>query len=120
MNGFVFNTRKALFRDVRVREALGYLFDFDWVNRNLYFGVLQRSDSYFAGSDLSSRGRPAGVEERRLLEPFREAVRADIVEGQWSPATADGSGRDRNMARRALALLGEAGWVLGSEGLRRA
>jgi peptide/nickel transport system substrate-binding protein len=119
MNGFVFNTRKALFRDVRVREALGYLFDFDWVNRNLYFGVLQRSDSYFAGSDLSSRGRPAGVEERRLLEHFPEAVRADIVEGRWSPATADGSGRDRDMARRALALLGEAGWVLGSEGLRK-
>lgn len=118
MNGFVYNTRRALFADPRVREALGYLFDFDWVNRNLFFGLLSRSDSYFAGSDLSSAGRPADERERMLLAPFPGAVREDILDGKWSPAAADGSGRDRDSARRALALLAEAGWVLDNHVLR--
>jgi len=119
MNGFVFNTRKPLFADVRVREALSYLFDFDWVNRNLYFGQLTRSDSYFAGSDLASTGRPADDRERALLAAFRGAVREDVLEGRWKPAESDGSGRDRDMARRALALLSEAGWELDNDVLRR-
>ncbi|RDI56774.1 extracellular solute-binding protein [Microvirga subterranea] len=118
MNGFVFNTRRSLFADVRVREALGYVFDFDWVNRNLFFGLLNRSDSYFAGSDLSSAGRPAGGTEKALLGPFPGAVREDILEGTWSPAAPDGSGRDRESARRALELLAEAGWTLENHGLR--
>ncbi|HEY8383561.1 MAG TPA: extracellular solute-binding protein [Microvirga sp.] len=120
MNGFVFNTRKPLFADSRVREALGYLFDFDWVNRNLYFGLLRRADSYFAGSDLSARGRPATDEERRLLAAFPGAARTDMLDGTWSPPSPDGSGRDRNAAREAIELLGQAGWVLGPEGLRKA
>ena len=119
MNGFVFNTRRPFFADIRVREALGHLFDFDWVNRNLFFGLLQRSNSYFAGSDLSSSGRPADARERQWLAGFPGAVRPDILEGQWSPASADGSGRDREAARRALALLSEAGWTLHDGVLRR-
>jgi peptide/nickel transport system substrate-binding protein len=119
MNGFVFNTRKPLFADVRVREGLSYLFDFDWVNRNLYFGQLTRSNSYFSGSDLASTGRPADEAERVLLSPFPDTVRKDILEGRWEPPTSDGSGRDRDMARQALALLSEAGWVLENDVLRK-
>jgi peptide/nickel transport system substrate-binding protein len=119
MNGFVFNTRKALFADVRVREALSHLFDFDWVNRNLFFGQLTRSDSYFSGSDLASTGKPADGRERALLAASPGAVREDILEGRWEPPAGDGSGRDRDMARRALALLSEAGWVLENDVLRR-
>ncbi|MEE1612134.1 extracellular solute-binding protein [Microvirga sp. CF3016] len=119
MNGFVFNTRKALFGDVRVREALSYLFDFDWVNRNLYFGQLTRSNSYFSGSDLASTGRPADARERALLAAFPGAVREDVLEGRWEPPSGDGSGRDRDMARRALALLSEAGWELENDVLRK-
>jgi len=119
MNGFVFNTRRMPFADVRVREALGHLFDFEWVNRNLFFGVLQRSDSYFAGSDLSAHAQPADETERYLLAPYPNAVRADILEGRWSPASPDGSGRDREAARHALGLLSEAGWALENGRLRR-
>ena len=119
MNGYVFNMRRPLFSDIRVREALGLMFDFDWVNRNLFFGVLTRSDSFFAGSDLSSQGRPAGEQERRLLAPFADAVRSDILEGRWAPPSADGSGRDRDQARQALALLAAAGFVLDGSRLRR-
>ncbi|MBF9234560.1 extracellular solute-binding protein [Microvirga alba] len=119
MNGFVFNTRRAHFNDPRIREALGYVFDFDWVNRNLFFGLLTRSDSYFAGSDLSSAGRPANERERTLLERFPGTVTKEILEGKWSPFSSNGSGRDREAARRALALLGEAGWTLDNNVLRK-
>jgi len=118
MNGFVFNTRRPVFVDVRVREALNYLFDFNWLNRNLYYGLLKRSDSFFADSELSSTGRPAAARERELLAAFPGAVREDILEGRWTPPAADGSGRDREMARRALALLSEAGWTLKDNILR--
>jgi peptide/nickel transport system substrate-binding protein len=119
MNGFVFNTRRPPFDDVRVREALGFVFDFDWVNRNLFFGQLKRSASYFAGSDLSAFGTPADERERALLAPFPEAARADILEGRWAPPQSDGSGRDRELARHALDLLSEAGWSLAGDTLRR-
>jgi len=119
MNGFVFNTRKPLFSDVRVREALSHLFDFDWVNRNLFFGQLTRSNSYFSGSDLSSTGRPADARERVLLAESQSPLRNDILEGRWEPPASDGSGRDRDMARKALALLADAGWVLEGDVLRK-
>nr|WP_246728492.1 extracellular solute-binding protein [Microvirga terricola] len=118
MNGFVFNTRRGIFRDSRVREALGLVFDFDWVNRNLFFNLLTRSDSYFAGSDLSAAGRPADERERSLLARFPGAVREDILDGRWAPPSSDGSGRDRDAARHALSLLAGAGWVLENNVLR--
>lgn len=110
MNGFVFNTRKEIFSDPRVREALSFMFDFEWVNRNLSFGLLARTSSYFDGSDLASRGQAATEAERQLLAPFPGTVRADILEGEWLPPQSDGSGRDRALARKAIALLAEAGW----------
>ncbi|MGF9763122.1 extracellular solute-binding protein [Microvirga sp. 0TCS3.31] len=119
MNGFVFNTRKPHFGDVRVREALSYLFDFDWVNRNLFFGQLTRSNSYFSGSDLASTGRPADARERVLLTKFQSPIRDDILEGRWEPPASDGSGRDRDMARKALVLLADAGWALEGDVLRK-
>lgn len=119
MNGFVFNTRRALFGDVRVREALGLLFDFEWIDRNFYFGLLRRCVSYFGESDLSAQGRAADERERALLAPFPGTVRNDILAGTWSPAVSDGSGRDRDLARRALTLLREAGWILDGGTLRR-
>ncbi|MGO4705301.1 extracellular solute-binding protein [Microvirga sp. 2MCAF38] len=119
MNGFVFNTRKAIFADVRVREALGYLIDFNWINRNLFFDQLQRCTSYFSDSDLSSYGRAPTELERRLLSPFPDAVRSDILEGSWKLPANDGSGRDRDAAQRALALLTDAGWTIQGNVLRR-
>ncbi|MCP8940738.1 extracellular solute-binding protein [Alsobacter sp. SYSU M60028] len=120
MNALVFNTRRPVFADARVREALGLLFDFDWVNRNLFYGVYQRTTSYFQGSDLASTGRPASARERELLAHFPDAVRPDILDGTWRPAQADGSGRDRELARKALDLLDKAGWTLHDGVLRRA
>lgn len=112
MDGFAFNTRRALFSDIRVREALGLMFDFEWVNANLFGGLYTRTKSFFDESDLASVGRAATPRERELLAPFPGAVRADILEGTWRPATTNGTGRDRTTARRALALLADAGWRL--------
>jgi peptide/nickel transport system substrate-binding protein len=110
LEGFVFNTRRPLFRDIRLREALGLMFDFEWVNANLYSGLYSRTKSFFDDSELSSSGRPADARERALLAPFPDAVRADILEGRWRPPVSDGTGRDREMAKRALALLADAGY----------
>ncbi len=110
MTGLVFNTRRPFFADVRVREALGILFDFEWVNRNLFHGVYRRAGSFFSGSDLSALGVPADAREKALLAAFPGAVRADILAGTWAPSATDGSGRDRDQARRALDLLNLAGF----------
>jgi peptide/nickel transport system substrate-binding protein len=112
VEGFAFNTRRPIFADVRVREALGLMFDFEWINAELYGGVYHRSKSFFDDSELSSSGRPADERERALLAPFAGAVRADVMEGRYAPPSSDGSGRDRTLARRALDLLGEAGYML--------
>jgi peptide/nickel transport system substrate-binding protein len=112
MTGIVLNTRRPLFADVRVREALTRLYDFEWVNANLYFGLYRRTTSFFEGSDLASVGRPADARERALLAPFPGAVRADVLDGTWRPAATDGSGRDRTVLKGALDLLTAAGWKL--------
>ena len=109
MEGFAFNTRRALFADPRVREAVGAMFDFGWVNRALYGGLYRRTPSFFAESPLSSTGHPADAAETALLAPYPGAVRPDILAGTWRPAAGDASGRDRTEAKRALALLSEAG-----------
>src|SRR5271168_3180375 len=112
ISGFAFNTRRPIFADPRVREALATMFDFEWINANLYDGAYKRSRSFFADSELSSAGRPATPRERALLAPFPGAVREDILEGKWAPPVSDGSGRDRALARQALDELKSAGYTL--------
>jgi peptide/nickel transport system substrate-binding protein len=109
---FVFNTRRSLLADPRVREALIELFDFEWANANLYYGAYRRTASYFEGSELSARGRPADARERALLAPFMDVVRADVMEGKYQPPVSDASGRDRARLKRALDLFGAAGFTL--------
>ena len=109
---FVLNTRRPAFADARVREAISLLYDFTWTNKNLFFGLYIPVTSYFEGSELSSRGRPADARERALLAPFPGAVRLDVLDGSWSPPATDGSGRDRETLRRALDLFKLAGYEL--------
>ena len=112
MHGLVFNTRRAVFADVRVREAILHLFDFDWINRTYFFNLYKRTASYFDDSDLSAHGVPADARERELLAPFPGVVRPDVMDGTWAPPASDGSGRDRDGLRRALALFADAGYRL--------
>jgi peptide/nickel transport system substrate-binding protein len=118
LQAFVFNTRRPIFADIRVREAMAMLFDFAWVNQNFFFGLYKRSAGYFDGSELSAIGRPADASERALLAPFPGAVREDVMNGTWRPSASDGSGRDRTALKRALALFEAAGYELEGTTLR--
>jgi peptide/nickel transport system substrate-binding protein len=115
----VFNTRRPMFSDIRVRQALTLLFDFEWINRNYFFGLYGRSASFFAGSELSAYARAADDRERELLRPFAAHLRADILDGSYRLPVTDGSGRDRATLRSALTLLSEAGYDLDGTVLRQ-
>jgi peptide/nickel transport system substrate-binding protein len=115
----VFNTRRPMFADVRVRQALTLLFDFEWINRNYFFGLYGRSASYFAGSELSAYGLPADDRERELLKPFASQLSPDILDGSYRLPASDGSGRDRTALRGALTLLSRAGYDLDGTVLRQ-
>jgi peptide/nickel transport system substrate-binding protein len=115
----VFNTRRPVFSDIRVRQALTLLFDFEWINRNYFFGLYGRSASFFAGSELSAYARAADDRERKLLKPFAAHLRPDILDGSYRLPITDGSGRDRATLRSALTLLSEAGYDLDGTVLRQ-
>jgi len=104
-----FNTRREKFADRRTREAIGLAFDFEWVNQNMFFGAYQRSASFFQTSVYQAEG-PPGPAELALLEPLRGKISDTVFGEAVTPAPSDGSGRDRGKLRRAVALLGEAGW----------
>lgn len=110
MLAFVFNTRRPVFQDPKVRGALNILFDFEWINANLFSGQVRRTSSYFESSELASTGRPPSETERNLLAPYLGVLLAPALAGTWEPPVSDGSGRDRERIGRAIALLGEAGW----------
>ncbi len=115
----VFNTRRPVFSDIRVRQALTLLFDFEWINRNYFFGLYGRSASFFAGSELSAYARPPDDRERALLKPFASHIASDILDGSYRLPVTDGSGRDRATLRSALNLLSEAGYDLDGTVLRQ-
>jgi peptide/nickel transport system substrate-binding protein len=115
----VFNTRRPMFSDIRVRQALTLLFDFEWINRNYFFGLYTRSAGFFAGSELSASGRAAGDRERELLKPFVSRISPDILDGSYRLPVSDGSGRDRATLRGALNLLSQAGYDLDGTVLRQ-
>lgn len=112
MSALVFNTRRLPFNDPKVREALILLFDFEWLNKNLYHGLYVRTQSYFDRSELSSHGKPADERERQLLAPFENAVAPDILAGKHTFPVSDGRGHNRRNMRKAYKLLKEAGYSL--------
>jgi peptide/nickel transport system substrate-binding protein len=115
----VFNTRRPVFSDIRVRKALTLLYDFEWINRNYFFDLYSRKAGFFAGSELSAYERPAGERERELLKPFASRIAPDILDGSYRLPATDGSGRDRETLRGALKLLSEAGYGLDGTVLRQ-
>ena len=112
MYGFVFNTRRAMFEDPEVREAIASLLDFEWINRNLYFDLFNRTSSYFERSSLASTGRPANDTEREILSDYLDELRSDVLDGTYRPIETDGSGRDRAVLRAAVDTLRSRGWTV--------
>ena len=110
VQAFFFNTRLPQFQDRRVREAFAYAFDFEWLNKNQFYGIYDRMASYFENSELAARGLPSEA-ELALLEPHRGAVPDEVFTTEFVPPSTDGSGNNRRNLRAARALLKEAGWV---------
>lgn len=109
MQGFAINTRRPLFRDRRVREALNYAFDFEWCNANLFYNAYTRTTSYFSNSPMASSGIPQG-EELALLEPWRDHLPPELFTTPFTLPVTDGSGNNRENLRKALELLRAAGF----------
>ncbi|MEM9049317.1 MAG: extracellular solute-binding protein [Pseudomonadota bacterium] len=109
MNGLVFNTRRPIFADWRVREALLLAFNFEWINARLNGGAFPRIASYFSNSPLGMAPGPAEGRVAALLAPFSGRLLPGVMEGYALPVgMRDGSNR-RNL-RRAVGLLRDAGW----------
>lgn len=119
MNGFVFNTRRPLFADLRVRQALTLAFDFEWINRSLYKGAYRRISSYYANSALAAVGAANGI-ERDLLLPYAATLPPGILDAPWSPPQSSADGRNRENLRAAKQLLQQAGWQVQEGVLRNA
>lgn len=117
MQGFIFNLRKPLFQDIRVRQALSQALDFEWSNRNLFYNQYLRNDSYFSNSELAASGKPSAA-ELKLLEPYRGKLPAALFEEPWQPPTTTPPGSLRANLRKARALLQEAGWSFSDGALR--
>jgi microcin C transport system substrate-binding protein len=109
MQGYAMNTRRAVFADPLVRQAIAWVFDFEWANKNLFYGNYTRTLSYFSNSDLASSGLPQG-EELKLLEPYRKELPPALFQEPFRLPVTDGSGNNREQLRRALELLQQAGW----------
>ena len=107
---FFFNTRLPKFQDPRVREALARAFDFEWLNKNQFYGIYDRTSSYFENSELAARGLPSEA-ELALLEPYRSAVPEEVFTTEFVPPATDGSGNNRRNLRAARDLLEGAGWI---------
>lgn len=115
--GLFMNTRRGTFADVRVREALGLMFDFQWTNRTLFSGAYQRALSYYPNSEFSATGLPVG-HEWLLLSPYREQLPPNLFTQAFSLPRTEGRGIPRDTLRRALGLLAEAGWKLNGQRLQ--
>jgi microcin C transport system substrate-binding protein len=111
MQAMVFNLRRDKFKDARVREALGLAFDFEWANKNLFYGQYQRTTSYFQNSTFAATGLPS-PQELKHLEPLRAQLPKEAFEREWKIPVTDGSGNPRDNLRRAADLLRQAGWTV--------
>ncbi len=116
MQGFGYNLRRPIFQDPRVREALAYAFDFEWSNKNLFYGAYTRTRSYFDNSELAATGVPQGP-ELQILDKFRGQIPEAVFTTEYDPPKYDGSGNIRDGLRKALKLLMEAGWTFKDEKL---
>jgi microcin C transport system substrate-binding protein len=109
IQGYAMNTRRPVFANPLVRQAMAEVFDFEWANKNLFYGNYTRTLSYFSNSDLASSGVPQG-DELKLLEPYRKELPTELFTEPFKLPVTDGSGNNREQLRHALELLQQAGW----------
>jgi microcin C transport system substrate-binding protein len=115
MQGYFYNTRRPIFADPKVREALSYAFDFEWTNRQLFYGLYKRTESYFSETELAARGLPEG-DELALLERFRDKLPERVFTEPYEAPNSERAGGIRANLLKALSLLKEAGWAVNARG----
>ncbi len=111
MQALIFNTQRDVFKDIRVREALNYAMDFEWMNQHLFYNQYTRTRSYFQNTEYEAKGLPT-KEETALLEPVKDKIPQRVYTTEYQPPVTDGSGNIRPQLRAALSLLKEAGWEI--------
>ena len=111
MQGFFLNTRKPQFEDRGVREALQYVFDFEWTNNTLFYGQYTRTRSFYENSELAAFGTPSEL-ELEYLNPHRAALPEEVFTTEYQPPASDGTGNNRAQLQQAQLLLAEAGWTV--------
>lgn len=109
MQGFIFNLRKSIFKDIVLRKAMGYAFDFEWSNQTLFYNAYQRSTSFFSNSEFAATALP-DEKELALLRPYQDQLPASVFTEVYTPPVSDGSGRNRIGLRAAKKLLDDAGY----------
>lgn len=115
LQAFVFNVQKPLFKDRRVREAIGYALDFEWLNKNYFYGQYTRSRSYFGNTDYEAKGTP-GADELAVLNPVRAKIPAELFTKEYKPPVTAGTGNVRDQLKAAIELLKQAGWEINKDG----
>ena len=110
---YVFNLRRAKFKNPALREALTYAFDFEWLNKNIFYNQYKRTNSFFYNSIMAAKGEPS-AEELKILEPYRDQIPARVFGPAYAPPVTDGSGRDRKGLRAAKSILEKAGFLINS------
>jgi len=116
---YVMNLRRDKFDDIRVRQAVGLLFNFEWSNESLFYGQYARINSFWENSELAAEGMPSEA-ELALLKPIADLLPAGVIDGEAVMAPVSGNRTlDRKNLRKASALLDEAGWTVSNDGLRR-
>ena len=111
MQSFVFNVQRPFFKDRRVREAIGYALDFEWLNKNFFYDQYRRTRSYFTNTDYEARGLPS-ADELKVLEPIRAKIPPEVFTEEYRPPVTDGTGNIRDQLRAAMDLLKQAGWEI--------
>jgi microcin C transport system substrate-binding protein len=112
--GYFINTRRDKFKDPRVRAALDLVFDFEWSNKKLFYGLYTRTTSYFENSDMKATGKPS-PEELTLLDPYKDKLSPEVFGEPYTPPVTDGSGNNRDNLKKARDLLIAAGWKPGPD-----
>lgn len=118
MQAFMYNVRRPLFSDPAVRKALAYAFDFEWSNKQFAYGTYTRTDSFFENSDLAAPATPPTGRELEILETYRGQIPDEVFTGRYAPPKNDGTGNMRENLRVAAKILDDAGWKLGTDGIR--
>ena len=118
MQAFLYNIRRPVFQDIAVRKALAYAFDFEWSNKQFAYGDYTRTDSFFENSDLAAPGGAPTGAELKILEQYRGQIPDEVFNGRYAPPKNDGTGNMRENLRIAAKILDDAGWKLGTDGIR--